>query len=377
MSDIFEGINLNKLILDLIHSGSVFTDIRIEEELPALWNTPDGWKVIPSSPIIAREDMFPLLKSIDADWEESIKGGAIDRPVALNECRLRCNVSTVQGGTRILICIRKHPLSPQKIEESELPVRAITSMLQRSKGLIIVTGATGSAKTTTVASMVNYINRSRRDHIICLENPIEFTHTNIQSVVTSKEMPTDFVSFDVALFEALRQAFQVLVIGEVRDRKTAEMALTASESGHLVILTMHTSSSVGALGKLLNYFPENEMRQRAQMLSSCLIGVLCQSLIPNKERDRYVLAYELLLNSINVRDKISDPTRISDIEGVLDKSKDGFTIHMNTTLMGLLMEQKISKESAIRASYNPIALQDAMLKEGLLNKDDINEYGVI
>lgn len=188
------------------------------------------------------ESMMPLLKAIDEDWEDKIVEHAIDRPFVLTACRLRCNVYRLSCGEKVSISIRRLPLQPMSLEKIGLP-SYIKTMLEANKGIILVTGPTGSGKTTTIASMLDHINATRSSHIITIEEPIEYELKRKQSIVSQKKVPTDTASFSSGLREALRQKPDVLMVGEIRDFDTADTVLHAGESGHLVLSTMHTNSA--------------------------------------------------------------------------------------------------------------------------------------
>ncbi|HWW08242.1 type IV pilus twitching motility protein PilT [Collimonas sp.] len=344
-------------ILDLVNSGRTFTDIHIEQDAPMMIKTPRGWQEINNRPVML-EDMRPVLKAIDEDWEDKVLEGALDRPFVLTQCRLRCNVYRMNAAEKITISIRRLPLHPIPLEQTGLP-QYVKTMLEASKGIILVTGPTGSGKTTTIASMLNYINIHRSSHIITIEQPIEYELERKQSIISQKEVPTDTPSFSSGLREALRQKPDVLMVGEIRDFETADTVLHAGESGHLVLATMHTNSAVSAITKLLAFFASEQREQRAASLANALIGVICQSLIPAESGETFVLASEMIFNNNQqVSSLIVDPGKMHLIADFMKRKEDNMSRSLNEDLLQLISKKLISTKDAMRAAHNRIELHE-------------------
>lgn len=248
-------------VLGLIDLKQMFTDIHIEQDRPVTIKTPRGWVETSDEPVLL-DDMRPLLDAIDEHWERALSQGTLDRPFVLTRCRLRCHVYRAGGGRKIVISMRRLPLQPLPLEELGLPAY-VRSMLDNTKGIILVTGPTGSGKTTTIASLLEHVNATRNTHIVTIEEPIEYYLERRQSIISQREVPTDTPNFPHGLREALRQKPDVVMVGEVRDAQTADTLLQAGESGHLVLATMHTGSAVSALNKLLSFFPAGERDRHA------------------------------------------------------------------------------------------------------------------
>jgi len=182
----------------------------------------------------------------------------------------------------------------------------IKSLLDLNSGLILVTGPTGSGKSTTLAAMVDYINERRSCHIITLEDPIEFIHSNKKSIITQREIGTDSLSFPAALKASLRQDPDIIMIGEMRDLETISIALTAAETGHLVLATLHTTSAVQSISRVIDVFPSLQQRQAQVMLSNSITGVISQRLIPGIDGKSRYLAAELMVATPAIRNLIRE-----------------------------------------------------------------------
>lgn len=351
--------DITREILDLIDLKRTFTDIHIEQDRPIMLKTPRGWQAVNDEPVML-EEMAPTLSAIDEDWQAKIKDGAIDRPFVLTRCRLRCNIYRSGGGRRVAISIRRLPLQPLPLEKLGLPAY-IKNMTDSTRGLVLVTGPTGSGKTTTIASLIDHINGTRNSHLITIEEPIEYVIESRQSIVSQREVPLDTPNFSTGLREALRQKPDVIMVGEVRDRETAETVLHAGESGHLVLATMHTSSALSTLTRLLSFFPPDQRERHAASLADSLIGVICQSLVPTEDGENLVLASELLFNTQQQISKLLlDPSRIHSVAEVLRRKEDNMSRSLNDHLASLVSKQIVSPRDALRVSYNRMELHEVL-----------------
>jgi twitching motility protein PilT len=307
---------------------------------------------------VSEEEMYPLLSAIDEDWKTRTRHGAIDRPFVLTQCRLRCNVYRAQGGQKMVVSIRRLPLHPLPLDKTGLPLY-VKALLEASKGLVLVTGPTGSGKTTTIASMLDHVNATRSAHIVTIEEPIEYHLERRMSIISQREVPTDTPSFHAGLREALRQRPDVIMVGEIRDFDTADTALQAGESGHLVLASMHTNSAAGAIAKLLSFFPREQREQRAAALSQALIGVVCQGLVPSEAGDSFVLASELLFNNQQqVAALIADPEKFPLLHDFMRRREDNLSRTLNDDLAQLVAKKRIGAKDALRAAYNRAELHE-------------------
>jgi twitching motility protein PilT len=348
-------------VLDLVNSDQVFTDIHIEQDAPIRIKTPRDWQVVNGEPVLF-EEMHELLNSIDYDWESKIGVGAIDHPVILTKARLRCNVYRTQGGRRIVVAIRRLPLVPLTLERTGLPLY-IKAMAEPTKGLVLVTGSTGAGKTTSTAALLDHLNGTRSCHIVTIEQPIEYVLTGRRAIVSQKEVGADVASFSAGLREALRQRPDVIMVGEVRDAETADTVLHAAESGHLVFATLHSASAMGAINKLLSFFPVEQRAQRAQALADTLTGVVCQSLVPTERGDAFVLASELLFNNNQqAAPFLSQPDKFALLPEFLRRREDNMSRSLNDDLCALVAAKTIAAKDALRATYNRAELQDMLAR---------------
>jgi twitching motility protein PilT len=346
-------------IIELVSIGQVFTDIHIEQDMPMMVKTPRKWQSMNAEPV-QREELVPLLMAIDPEWEEKIASGAIDRSFLLTQCRLRCNVYYSGSREKIKVAIRRLPLRPITMEKTGLPLY-VRSMLEATRGIILVTGPTGSGKTTTIAAMLDYFNSTRSGHIITIEEPIEYLLERKLSIISHKEVPTDTASFSSGLREAMRQNPDILMVGEIRDFDTADTLLHAGESGHLVLATMHTNSAISALSKLLAFFGPEQRAQRAVTLAGSLIGVISQTLVPTESGDSLALASELLFNDHQqIAHLIADAEKFHMLGDFMKRKEDNMSRSLNDSLIQLVSKKTISAKDAMRSAYNRAELHDAL-----------------
>jgi twitching motility protein PilT len=358
MTDDFLGSrDLLDEIIALVNAGRTFSDIHIEQDAPLMLKTPRGWAQVGAEPVTL-EEMTPVLKAIDEDWEDKIIEHAIDRPFALTACRLRCNVYRSSSGEKVSISIRRLPLQPLPLEKTGLP-QYVKTMLEANKGIILVTGPTGSGKTTTISSMLDYLNATRSAHIVTIEEPIEYVLQRKQSIISQKEVPTDTASFSSGLREALRQKPDIIMVGEIRDFDTADTVLHAGESGHLVLASMHTNSAMSAITKLLAFFSPEQRAQRATTLANSLVGVIYQSLLPTDSGEDFVLANEMIFNhNQQVAQYIVDPAKFHMLSDFLRRKEDNMSRGLNEVLAQLVSKKVINPKDAMRAAYNRLELHD-------------------
>lgn len=280
----------------------------------------------------------------DFDYAFAMEGG---RRIRIN---LMWHKDGVKGSYRI---VPDHILTPTELGFKNIPV--LRKLLSYHNGLILVTGPVGAGKTTTLNSLVDELNRDRDDHIITVEDPIEFLHPSRGCNVTQRQIGQHTASFGSALRSALREDPDVIVIGELRDLPTIEMAVTASETGHLVIGTMHTSDATTTLNRLLDVFPASQQPQIRAMVAQSLRGIICQRLLPGREGG-LVLACEILVNTTAVSAMIRD-AKTQGIPSAIDTGRREGMISMDNAVLELWQEKKISDETAAANIINRVIRQ--------------------
>ncbi len=265
--------------------------------------------------------------------------------------RFRANIF-VQRGT-IGMVLRVIPTKIRSIEELHLPP-SLNTICEMERGLVIVTGATGSGKSTTLAALVDRINTTRSAHILTIEEPIEYLIRDQKSIINQREIGVDSVGFNLALRAALRQDPDVILVGEMRDPETMETALAAAETGHLVLTTLHTLDASESINRIVSAFPPHQHKQIRLQLGSILRAVISQRLVPRKDDQGRVAAVEVMFNNARIRELIENEDRTRDIATTIAESYTTFGMQsFDQSLMQLLKSDIISLEEALRQASNP------------------------
>ena len=225
------------------------------------------------------------------------------------------------------------------------------SLADERKGMVLVTGPAGSGKSTTLACIIDRINQTREDHIITLEDPLEFLHRHGRSIVSQREINVDTESYVTALRAALRQSPDVILLGEMRDYETINIAMTAAETGHLLFSTLHTIGAANTIDRIIDVFPANQQHQIAVQLSLVLTAVISQQLVPGVD-GRMLPAFEIMTVTPAIRNMIRD-SKIPQIEGVINSSAKEDMISMDASLLSLFKKGQITKETALTYATNP------------------------
>jgi twitching motility protein PilU len=256
-----------------------------------------------------------------------------------------------------------------KLEDLDLPA-VLKDVIMTKRGLVIMVGATGSGKSTTLAAMVGYRNENSYGHIITIEDPVEFVHPHRNCVITQREVGVDTDSFEAALKNSLRQAPDVIQIGEIRERETMEHAIAFAETGHLCLATLHANSANQALDRIINFFPEERRQQLLMDLSLNLKGLISQRLIPKKEAKGRVVAMEILLNSPLISDLIFKG-EVHEIKEIMKKSRELGMQTFDQALFDLYELDKITYEDALRNadSVNDLRLNIKLNSKHAKNRD--------
>ena len=274
--------------------------------------------------------------------------------------RFRVNVFIQQNSVGMVLRAIKTTIP--STEELKIP-EVLKKMIMKKRGLLIFVGGTGTGKSTSMAALVDYRNRNAQDHIITVEDPIEYLHTHKKSIVTQREVGVDTESFDVALINAMRQAPDVIQIGEIRTRETMDAAIVFSETGHLCIATLHANNAYQALDRIFNFFPADRRDQLSMDLSMNLYGLVSQRLLPVKDKEGRVPAVEILINSPMIADMIKDH-RIDEIRGAMEKSVEWGMQTFDQALFDLHERDLISYEDAIKNAESENDLRLAIKLKG-------------
>ncbi|MBI2602064.1 MAG: type IV pilus twitching motility protein PilT [Deltaproteobacteria bacterium] len=275
--------------------------------------------------------------------------------------RFRANLfwqrGTVGGAFRVI------PSKIPSIEELGLPA-TLREVSKKPRGLVLVTGPTGSGKSTTLASMVDFINTNYTHHIITIEDPIEFIHSNKRSLINQREVGSDTNSFARALKSSLREDPDVILVGELRDVETISMALTAAETGHLVLATVHTNSCISTINRIIDVFPSHQQTQVRTQLALSLMGIASQLLIKTLDQKRTVCLESLFPNSA-IRNLIRED-KVHQIYSAMQIGQEGSGMQtMNQALLHLILKKKVAVVTAYQLSPDPVEFQDMLNKANI------------
>lgn len=276
--------------------------------------------------------------------------------------RFRGNVFKQKGS--VAAAFRFVPSKIIPLEQLGLPA-VVGSLVNKPRGLILVTGPTGSGKSTTLAAMIDKINKERRGHIITIEDPIEFVHQHHNCIVNQREIGADSESFSKALKYILRQDPDVVLVGEMRDRETVEAALKISETGHLALATLHTNSAVQTINRILDIFPADQQDQVRAQLSFILEGVISQTLIPHASGRGRVLACEVMIPNAAIRNLIRED-KIHQIYSQMQMGQSKFNMQtLNQCLASLVQKRMIRLEDALTRSSDVDELRNILAQAGI------------
>ncbi len=323
--------------------------------------------------VLDAEDTAALMKSITPDriQQEFEETGSGDFGFAFGtEARFRVSIFKQKGVTSLVL--RRIPNTLLTFEQIGLPKMA-EQICRRPRGIFLVTGPTGSGKTTTLASMINFINENFDRHIITMEDPIEYYHPHKKSVVVQREIGTDVPSFAEGLRRALRQDPDVILVGEMRDTITIGAAVSAAETGHLVFGTLHTNGAASTISRIIDAFPTDQQEQVRVQLAGNLIAVLSQCLCPRADTDGMIAAYEFMYVTPGIQNLIRESKTFRIDSEIQTGKKFGMQLLDDNLWMNFTLG-KISAEEAIDKSRNPGAMVDKMQRNGFMLEDKAEEF---
>jgi len=318
-------------------------------------------------------DTTALMKSITPDrcQQEFQETGSADYGFAFGDaCRFRVSIFRDRGN--VAMALRQIPNDLWSMDQLGLP-QVFKGLIMRPRGLVIVTGPTGSGKTTSLAAMVDYLNENVDHHIITIEDPIEFQHKHKKSTINQREVGVDVTSFSEAIRRALRQDPDVILVGEMRDLPTIEAAITAAETGHIVFATLHTSSAAGTINRIIDVFPTNQQEQIRTQLASAVIGILCQQLLRKIGGGR-IAAFETLIVTPGIANLIRENKIFRIGSSIQTGSKHGMML-LDDHIFGLWRDGKIEKEDGLGKCNNAeeLARRFAQAERGVFDDQPAQE----
>jgi twitching motility protein PilT len=330
------------------------SDIHLKAGLPPMFRVNGALVPLKDARRLAPEDVSRMAFSIMNNYQK-------DRFKEFNELDLaygvpglgRFRVNVFQQRGTIGVVFRVIPFKVSSIEELLLP-KVLEKIALEERGLILVTGTTGSGKSTTLAAMVDHININQTCHIMTIEDPIEFLIRDKRSVINQREVGVDTTSFPQALKSALRQDPDVILVGEMRDLETIETALLAAETGHLVMSTLHTMDATETINRIISVFPPFQQKQIRMQLGAVLKAILCQRLMPRADGHGRVAAIEILISTPRIRELIEDKDRTKEISDAISQGHISYGMQtFDQALMGLLKQNLITYDEALRQCTNP------------------------
>src|SRR5438876_1318375 len=343
-------MELNPLLRRAVELGA--SDIHLKVGLPPVLRRDGDLGPLEEYPILTDRDLEGVVEVIGDRSPERLEAfkqhGDLDIAYQDDDLpRFRVNAFRQRGHTSV--ALRVIPKNVPTFEALHLP-DGVRRLADEHRGLVLVTGATGSGKTTTLAAMIDHINRSRQQHIVTIEDPIEILHSDHGCIVNQREVGLDTTDFMQALRRALRQDPDVILIGELRDAETAQTALQAAESGHLVLSTMHTVDAAETIGRMVEFFPEGKQQMIRSIMAGVLCGIISQRLLPRIAGGRIAAVEVMVTNS-----RIADLIRDNQPESITDAIEEGAFFDMQSftqALLDLVVAENVDQEIAANAATN-------------------------
>ena len=359
MSDIPATVEMNELLELTVEEGA--SDLHIAVGLPPMLRIHGGLQPL-DSPSLTADDTERLMKSITSpDHQQKVREqGGTDFGFGYGD-KARFRVSVLKAKGAVGIVLRQIPSALMSLEEIGLPPQ-IKELLFRPRGLVLVTGPTGSGKSTTLASMMNVINIERDCHMITIEDPIEYFHSHKKSIITQREIGVDVPSFKEALRRALRQDPDVILVGEMRDLETMEAAITAAETGHLVFATLHTTGAARTVDRIVDAFPTDQQEQIRTQLSVGIVAVVSQLLLVRADSPGRVAAFEIMISTPSIQALVRDNKTYRITSDIQTGAKYGM-ITLDAHLMALYRAGQIQYEDLITKSQDPDTVVQTLQEE--------------
>ncbi len=345
-------MNLNDILGMALKSNT--SDIHLKAGLPPVFRIDGNLRPLPKAPRLTAEAVRSMCEGImnerqKANFEETCE---IDLAYGVPGLgRFRVNIFSQRNSVSAVF--RAIPYKIASLDELLLP-DVLKKIAMEQRGLVLVTGATGSGKSTTLAAMIDHINNTRTAHVVTIEDPIEYLHRDRKCIINQREVGFDTAGFAPALKSSLRQDPDVILVGEMRDVETAETALAAAETGHLVLSTLHTIDAPETITRIVSMFPPHQQRHIRLQLAGVIKGVVSQRLIPRAEGKGRVAAVEVMVSTARVRDMIDDQERTAQLKDAIAQGYTSYGMQtFDQALMNLVKEEIITFDEALRQSSNP------------------------
>lgn len=374
-------MNINELLRKA--NTQEASDLHIKVGSPPILRIYGELTLLTSEKKISNEDAIKIALSVMSPAQADFFKKKNDMDLAYSVPglgRFRCNIF-MQRGTVGLV-FRVIPIRIPTLQELVLP-EVIEKIAMEQRGLILVTGTTGSGKSTTLASMIDMINSTRTEHIITIEDPIEYLHRDKKSIINQREIGNDTESFSKALRQALRQDPDVILVGEMRDFETIQTSLVAAETGHLVLSTLHTIDATETINRIISVFPPYQHKQVRMQLASVLKSIISMRLVPRADGKGRVPAVEVLIATATIKDCILDPDKTKSISDIIEQGAIHYNMQsFDQSLFSLFKSGLITYEEALRRATNPddfvlkvkgIQSTSALSLEGFERKPDGND----
>jgi twitching motility protein PilT len=342
------------------------SDLHIKAGAPPRLRVSGALRTLDDEPSFTAEETLEIAESIipasvletfrqrrEADFAYAIPGLG----------RFRVNAYFQRGS--VAMAMRRVRASAPTVAELGLP-EVVTRLANEMRGLVLVTGPTGSGKTTTLAAMVDHINHTRSCHVVTIEDPVEYLHTDDLADIDQREVGFDTDSFSSAMRVVLRQDPDVILVGEMRDMETVSAAITAAETGHLVMSTLHTINATETINRIVDFFPPFQQPQVRVSLAGALKGIICQRLIPTADGSGRVPALELLVVNGRIQQAILDPLLTSDIDGIIADGEYYGMLTFDQSLVNLISSGAIDLAEAMSTATNPHDLKVMLERRGIL-----------
>lgn len=359
------NLSLRELLGKTVEMGG--SDLHVTANSPPRIRIHGSMKVLPV-PRLTSEETKRLAYSVMTDQQKFRYEEAMEADFSFgikDLARFRANIFTQRG--TVAAVFRLIPFQIKSLSELGLPP-ILGKLTELPRGLVLVTGPTGSGKSTTLAAMVDKINTELEGHIVTVEDPIEFLHNHKNCIINQREVHSDTGSFASALRVVLREDPDVVLVGEMRDLETIESALRIAETGHLTLATLHTNSAHATINRIIDVFPPHQQQQIRAQLSMVLEGIVCQSLVPLADGSGRLVATEVLIPNAAIRNLIRE-NKVHQLYSTMQTGQERYGMHtMNQSLAQLHLNRKISFEECLSQSSNPEELKEILKRSGRVER---------